>query len=93
MFDKVKQAYELKKQMDGIKKELDNEVIEVEQSGVVVRVNGNMKITSLSFDQTSDPNKVKDAINKSIEEIQKVTSKKMQSMMGGLGGLSDLLKG
>ncbi|HEY4695087.1 MAG TPA: YbaB/EbfC family nucleoid-associated protein [Candidatus Nanoarchaeia archaeon] len=93
MFDKVKQLYELKKQADAIKRELEAEVIEVEHNNVTVRINGNLKVTNLSYEEGTDNSKIKDAINKAIEEAQKVAAKKMQGMMGGLGGLSDLLKG
>lgn len=93
MFDKMKQMYELKKQADQMKKDLEAEVIEVEHGDVKVRVNGAQKILNLEFPQDIDPGKLRDAINKASDEAQKVASKKMQGMMGGMGGLSDLLKG
>lgn len=93
MFDKMKQLYELKKQADQMKKELENEVLEVEHGDVRVRVNAAQKILELDFSEGTDPGKVKDAVNKANEEAQKVAAKKMQGMMGGMGGLSDLLKG
>lgn len=93
MFDKLKQMYDLKKQADAMKKELEAEVIEVEHGEVKVKVNGAQKILKLDYPQDIDPDKLRDAINKSIEEVQKIAAKKMQGMMGGLGGLQDLLKG
>ena len=93
MFDKMKQMYELKKQADEMKKMLEAEVLEVEQGDIKVRVNGAQKILSLSFPENVDPDRLRDAINKANDEAQKVAAKKMQGMMGGLGGLSDLLKG
>ena len=92
MFDKLKQMYELKKQADAMKKELESEVIEVEHGDVKVKVNGAQKILNLEFPQDSDPSKVKDAINKAMDEAQKVAAKKMQGSLG-LSGLQDLLKG
>ncbi len=93
MFDKMKQMYELKKQADEMKKQLEAEVLEVEHGDVRVKVNGAQKILELEFPDGIDRDKLRDAINKASDEAQKVAAKKMQGMMGGLGGLSDLLKG
>lgn len=93
MFDKLKQAYELKRKADAMKKELETEVIDVEVGGVKVRVNGSQKILKLEYDEAVDPNKMKDAINKALDESQKVAAKKMQGMMGGMDGLKDLMQG
>lgn len=92
MFDKMKQMYELKKQADQMKKELESEVIEVEHGDVKVKVDGTQKILKLEYPEDIDPDKLKDAINKAMNEVQKVAAKKMQGMMG-MGGMSDLLKG
>ena len=92
MFDKMKQMYELKKQADAMKKELEAEVLEIEHGDVLVKVDGTQKIRSLVYPQDIEPDKVKDAINKAMDEVQKVSAKKMQGMMG-MGGMSDLLKG
>ncbi|MEX0616955.1 MAG: YbaB/EbfC family nucleoid-associated protein [Candidatus Woykebacteria bacterium] len=93
MFDKLKQMYDLKKQADVMKKELEAEVLEVEHGDVKVKLNGAQKILKLEYPADIDPDKLKDAINKAMDEAQKVAAKKMQGMMGGLGGLQDLLKG
>jgi len=93
MFDKMKQLYEMKKQADQMKKELEAEVIEVEHGDVKVKINAAQKILNLDFPSDIAPDKLRDAINKANEEAQKIAAKKMQGMMGGLGGLSDLLKG
>lgn len=93
MFDKVKQLYELKKQADQLKKELEKEIIEVENSGYKIRINANVRFLEIQMPENPDPNKLKDVLNKAVEEVQKVAAKKMQGMMGGLGGLQDLLKG
>lgn len=93
MFDKMKQMYELKKQADQMKRELEAEIIEVEHGDVKVKINGAQKILNLEFPDDIDRDKLRDAINKASDEAQKIASKKMQGMMGGLGGLQDLLKG
>lgn len=92
MFDKMKQMYELKKQADAMKKELEAEVIEVTHGDVTVKVDGTQKLLNLEYPEGIDPEKVKDAVNKALSEVQKVAAKKMQGMMG-MGGMSDLLKG
>lgn len=92
MFDKMKKMYELKKQADAMKKELEAEVIEVTHGDVTVKVDGTQRIKNLDYPESIDPDKVKDAINKAMDEVQKIAAKKMQGMMG-MGGMSDLLKG
>ena len=92
MFDKLKQMYELKKQADSLKKELEAEVFDVEHAGVKVRINAAQKILDLQFSQDKSPDNVKEAINKAFDAAQKEAAKKMQGMMGGLGGLQNLLK-
>ncbi|OGY27475.1 MAG: hypothetical protein A2864_02745 [Candidatus Woykebacteria bacterium RIFCSPHIGHO2_01_FULL_39_12] len=93
MFDKLKQLYEMKKQADTIKKELEQEVLEVNHGDVTVRINGAQKILNLEYSEGTGSDKIKDAVNKALDEAQKIAAKKMQGMMGGLGGIQDLLKG
>ena len=92
MFDKLKQMYDLKRKADALKKELELEVIDVETGGVRVRINAAQKIQRLEYQADVSPDKLKEAINKALDEAQKVAAKQMQGMMGGLGGLQDLLK-
>lgn len=93
MFDKLKQAYELKRKADALKKELETEVIDVEIGDVKIRINAAQKILKLDYPADVNPEKLKDAVNKSLDEAQKVAAKRMQGMMGGMSGLQDLLKG
>jgi len=93
MFDKLKEMYELKRKADQLKKEMEAEVFDVESGDVRVRINGVQKILKLEYPDGTDPDRVKEVINKAFEQSQKEMAKKMQGMMGGLGGLSDLLKG
>ena len=92
VFDKLKQMYDLKRKADALKKELESEVIDVESGEVHVRINASQKIQRLDYPLDISPDKLRDAINKALDEAQKVAAKKMQGMMGGLGGLQDLLK-
>jgi len=93
VFDKLKQMYELKRKADALKKELESEIIDVETHGAKIRVNGAQKIIRLEFPQDIDPDRLRDAINKAMDEAQKIAAKRMQGMMGGLGGLQDLMGG
>lgn len=90
MFDKAKQLYDLKRQADQLKKELEKEVIEVERNNVKVVISADMKVHSIDFDEGTSSNDVVRAVNEAIEEIQKVAAKKMQ---GQMGALKDLLGG
>jgi len=93
VFDKLKQMYDLKRKADSLKKELESEVIEVEAGGAKIRVNGSQKILRLEYPADIDPERLKDAINKALDEAQKVAAKKMQGMMGDMGSLQEMLKG
>jgi DNA-binding protein YbaB len=92
MFDKMKQMLELKRKADQMKKEMESEIFEVEVGDIKVRVNGIQKIQRLEYPPDTNPDKLKDAINKAYEQSQKEMAKRMQSSMG-LGGIQDMLKG
>jgi len=93
MLDKLKDMYELKRKADKMKKEMEGEVFDVEGGDVKVRINGVQKILRLEYPESTDPDKVKEVINKAFEQSQKEMAKKMQGMMGGLDGMKDMLKG
>lgn len=93
MFDKVKELYELKKQADQMKKMLEAEIIEVEAGDMKIVITGDQKIKEIHLGDSVDEDSLKDVINKALEESQKVAAKKMQDMMGGMGGLANLMKG
>ena len=92
MFDKMKQMYDLKKKADALKKELEKEIVEVEAGDIKVRVSADQKIQEIVLGSQVDPRNLRDVINKALEESQKVAAEKMKGMMGGFGGLGDLLK-
>ncbi len=93
MLDRLKQIYELKKQADQMKRELEGEVLEIENGDIIIKLNAAQKILDMSYPEGTSPDKMKEAVNKAMDEAQKVAAKKMQGMMGGLGGLQDILKG
>lgn len=90
MFDQARKLMELKRQADQLKKELAEEKLEIERDGVRVAISADMHIYGLSYPDSTDVKKIVEALNKAIEEAQKVAAKKMQ---GQLGSLQDLLKG
>ena len=81
MFDKAKmlaQAYKLKKA-------IESETIEIEESGIKVVVSGDQKIKTLSIN--GGENKILvDTINKAMKKSQEMAAKRMKDM-GGLEGL------
>lgn len=90
MFDQARKLLELKRQTDLLKKELAAEKLEVERGGVSVMISADMHISDLSYADGTPAKNIVEAVNKAIEEAQKVAAKKMQ---GQLGSLQDLLKG
>ncbi|MDD4136005.1 MAG: hypothetical protein PHN66_02975 [Candidatus Shapirobacteria bacterium] len=81
MFDKTKmlaQAYKLKKAIEA-------ESIEIEESGINVTVTGDQKIKFLSVNGVENKILV-DTINKALKKSQEMAAKRMKDM-GGLEGL------
>lgn len=92
-FDKFKQvgqqAGQLKKMRDQavqMQKQLQQEKIEVEESGVKVVMTGDQKVESIMIDGEYQERLV-DVINKAVKKSQKVAAKKLQEMSGGLRGM------
>ena len=83
MFDKAKmmtQAFKLKKAME-------SEVTELNESGITIKVSGDQKIKYLSINGEESKILV-EVINKAMKKSQENAAKKMQD----LGGLEGLLK-
>lgn len=88
-FDKFKQVGELKKMRDQaiqMQKQLQQEKIEIEESGVRVVMTGDQKVVEIEIDGESQDRLV-DVLNKAVKKSQKVAAKKLQEMSGGLRGL------
>jgi hypothetical protein len=81
MFDKAKmvsQAYKLKKA-------IESEMLEIEESGIKIKVSGDQKIKFLSVNGIE--NKILlETINKALKKSQEMAAKRMKDM-GGLEGL------
>ena len=90
----LKQAQEMKKNLDKAQKELAKMVIEAEagKGAVVVTVNGQQKILSIKIaPEVINPDKPKDleklimkAIKEATDKAEKVASKHLKSLTGGL---------
>jgi len=93
MLDQAKLAMKMKK----LQKELSKEVIEVEagDGAVIVRINGEQKIKSLTIDpEMVDLDNIEEledwvvtAVKEAINKSQQVAAEKMRPMMGQLGNL------
>lgn len=92
-FDQAKMLLQVKK----IQKELQKQIITVEQGdgAVKVEITGEQKIKKIHIDpsyvDTDDIGQlerwVEDAVKEAIAESQKIAAEKMQPMMGALGSL------
>lgn len=86
MMDNLKQLGDLKKMRDQamiLQKKLADIKITVEHRGVTVVMTGDQKVVSISGE--TDLEKVKDAINESLKQAQKVAAEEMKPLMGGMG--------
>jgi len=96
-FSKAGELMKLQQEAMKIKKELENTFIEAEVNGLVVTVNGEMKVEKTEFETDalipglSDAQKqaletaITDAVNKGVKKSQEVAAEKMQGVMGQMG--------
>jgi len=92
-FSKVKQAMELKSQLDKIQKELAKIIVEAEKGPVKVTANGQQKLLSITISpEAINPTKAKQledsimkAINEAMDKAKKESGKSMAGLMGGMG--------
>lgn len=88
-FDKFKQVGQMKKMRDQavqMQKQLQQEMIEIEEDGIRVVMTGDQKVETVSIDGEYQERLV-EVLNKAIKKSQKVAAKKLQEMSGGLRGL------
>ncbi len=91
MFDQAKNLYQLQRQAKEIKKELSNIHIEAEVDGVIVIINGEQEVISVTISEEANgnPNKLGEnlvkAFNKAIKKSQQIAAEKMKGVMGDLG--------
>ena len=91
-YNKAKELMRLQQEMSKIKKELANTHIEAEVDGLVITIDGEMKVVSVVFVDKSiigDEKKLEKAImeatNKGMKKAQEVASTKMQSVAKDMG--------
>ena len=96
-FSKAWEMMKMQQEAMKIKKELENTIIEAEVGGLVISVNGEMKVEKVDFEKTdlipglSSSQKealekaIQDAINKWVKKSQEVAAEKMQGVMGSMG--------
>lgn len=80
MFDKFKQIKQLKDLQDSLKKE----VVESENNGVKVVVNGNLQVESVTLNHTLSPADqeeiVKNCINDAFRQVQVIAAQKISKI-------------
>ncbi len=91
MFDQAKNLYQLQRQAKEIKKDLRNTHIEAEVDGIVVVIDGEQEVVSITIPEEAhqNPGKLQEnlikALNKAIKKSQQIAADKMKGVMGDLG--------
>ncbi|MBU1104923.1 YbaB/EbfC family nucleoid-associated protein [Candidatus Parcubacteria bacterium] len=83
-FGNVKKLYEMKKKADEMKKQMEAIVVEVEEKGIKVVMQGDNHVQEVWVDGELDV-RLKEAFNKAVKEAQKKVAHKMQGQMGDFG--------
>lgn len=90
-FSKAGELMKLQQDAMKVKKELENTLIEAEVDGLVITVNGEMKVEKVEFedtkiiwDKTALEKAIQEAINKGMKKAQEVAAEKMQGVMKGM---------
>lgn len=98
MFNKLKELKDLRDQGKKMKEMMDEIVVVGGSSGnmVMVTLNGSHEMLGVQIDDALEREKIaaacKDAYADATRKLQTEMMKKMKDM-GGLGGLSDMMKG
>lgn len=88
MLNKAKDLYKLQKQARQIKKQLKNTHIEAEHEGVIITVNGEQEVMSITISDEALQNKkaleknLESAFNKAIKKSQQIGAEMMKEVMG-----------
>lgn len=96
-FSKAGEMMKLQQEAMKVKKELENTIIEAEVNGLVISVNGEMKVEKVDF-ETLDlipglttaqkealESAIAEAVNKWVKKSQEVAAGKMQGVMSAMG--------
>lgn len=103
-FSKAGELLKLQQEAMKVKKELENTLIEAEVDGLVITVNGEMKVEKAEFEtdtlvpglsasqKAALEKAIMEAVNKGMKKAQEVAGEKMQGVMQGMG-LGDMMGG
>ena len=92
-FSKAWEMMKLQQEAMKVKKELENTYIEAEVNGLVITVNGEMKVEKVDFEtnalieglsssqKEALQNAIQEAVNKWVKKSQEVAAEKMQWVM------------
>lgn len=86
MGQQVSQLKQIRDQAIQMQKQLQAEVIEVEENGVRVVMTADQKVQTVTIDGKYEERLVK-VLNDAIKKSQQIAAKKLQEMSGGLKGL------
>ncbi len=95
MFDQaklIKQAWDMKKQMERVQKDLERKELVVQTGSVTVTISGTQVINQVKLDPTVQEMEnirelekaIKQAMNKAIADSQEMAKKDLQQVTGGL---------
>ncbi|MDD2745290.1 MAG: YbaB/EbfC family nucleoid-associated protein [Candidatus Gracilibacteria bacterium] len=91
-FTKAQELLKLQQEAQKIQEELSNIHIEAEVDGVVVTIDGQMKVIKFTIENTDilkDAARLEkastEAINKGLKKSQEIAAEKMKSVMGSMG--------
>ena len=91
-FSKAWELMKMQQEAMKVKKELENTLIEAEVDGLVITVNGEMKVEKVEFEDTKIiwdkaalEKAIMESINKWMKKAQEVAADKMQWVMKGMG--------
>lgn len=86
MGQQVSQLKQIRDQAIQMQKQLQAEVIELEENGVRVVMTADQKVQTVTIDGKYEERLVK-VLNDAIKKSQQIAAKKLQEMSGGLKGL------
>jgi DNA-binding protein YbaB len=91
-FKQAQELMKLQQQAQKIQEELSNTHIEAEVDGVVVTIDGQLKVVSTVFEDASilsDKSKtekaITEAVNKGMKKAQEIAATRMRGVMGQMG--------
>lgn len=84
MLDKIKNLYELKRKSDDMRRKMAAVTAEIEEKGIKILIRGDQHVEEIIIDGEKN-DRVKDAINRALKDVQKKAAKKVQGDLGDLG--------